>query len=242
VSTDHAIQVRGIKVQVVRKAIKNLHLGVYPPNGRVRVAAPRAVSNDAVRLAIIGKLGWINRMRRRFLAQPRQSKREMVSGESHYFLGRRYRLRVAEFDGQAAPTVVKRPSIIELNVRVGADTSRREAVLDTWYRERLREIAGPLMEKWQAELGVEVAAWGIKRMKTKWGACNAQARRVWLNLELAKSPLECIEYIVVHELVHLVTRHHDERFFSLMDRHLPSWRARREFLNSAPLTHVVWDK
>ncbi|MBE2254341.1 MAG: M48 family metallopeptidase [Myxococcus sp.] len=239
-STDHAIQVRGIKVQVVRKAIKNLHLGVYPPNGRVRVAAPKAVSNDAVRLAVIGKLGWIGRQRRKFLGQARQSRREMVSGESHYFLGRRYRLRVVEFEGSAAQGVKERPGIIELNVRVGAGTSGREAVLDAWYREQLREVAGLLMEKWQRKLGVEAADWGIKRMKTKWGACNADSRRVWLNLELVKSPPQCIEYIVVHELVHLVTRRHDERFFSLMDRHLPSWRARRELLNSAPLPHVVW--
>jgi predicted metal-dependent hydrolase len=239
-STEHAIQVRGIRVQVVRKAIKNLHLGVYPPNGRVRVAAPKAVSNDAVRLAVIGKLGWIGRQRRKFLGQARQSRREMVSGESHYFLGRRYRLRVVEFEGSAAQGVKKRPSIIELNVRVGAGTSSREAVLDAWYRQQLRDVAGALMEKWQRKLGVEAADWGIKRMKTKWGACNAQARRVWLNLELVKSPAECIEYIVVHELVHLVSRLHDERFFALMDRHLPGWRARRELLNSAPLRHMVW--
>lgn len=239
-STDHAIQVRGIKVQVVRKAIKNLHLGVYPPNGRVRVAAPMAVSNDAVRLAVIGKLGWIGRQRRKFLMQPRQSKREMVSGESHYFMGRRYRLRVMEFEGLAAQGVKKRPAVIELNVRAGAGTTSREAVLDAWYREKLREVAGPLMEKWQRKLGVEAADWGIKRMKTKWGACNAQAQRVWLNLELVKSPPECIEYIVVHELVHLVARRHDEQFFALMDRHLPAWRARRDRLNSQPLPHVAW--
>ncbi|MBK7862483.1 MAG: M48 family metallopeptidase [Archangiaceae bacterium] len=239
-STDHAIQVRGIKVQVVRKAIKNLHLGVYPPNGRVRVAAPMAVSNDAVRLAVIGKLGWIGRQRRKFLKQPRQSKREMVSGESHYFMGRRYRLRVIEFEGSAAQGVKKRPAIIELNVRAGAGTSSREAVLGAWYREKLREVAGPLIEKWQRKLCVEAADWGIKRMKTKWGACNAESRRVWLNLELVKSPPECIEYIVVHELAHLVARRHDERFFALMDRHLPGWRALRELLNSAPLAHVVW--
>lgn len=239
-STDHAIQVRGIKVQVVRKAIKNLHLGVYPPNGRVRVAAPKAISNDAIRLAVIGKLGWIGRQRRKFLGQPRQSKRELVSGESHYFLGRRYRLRVVEFEGSAAQGVKKRPAIIELNVRAGAGTSSREAVLDGWYREQLREVADALMEKWQRKLGVEAAEWGIKRMKTKWGACNAQARRVWLNLELVKSPPECIEYIVLHELLHLIARRHDDRFFALIEKHMPGWQGRRELLNSMPLPHVTW--
>lgn len=233
------MQVRGLKVQVVRKAIKNLHLGVYPPNGRVRVAAPMTVSNDAVRLAVIGKLGWIGRQRRRFLAQPRQSKRELVSGESHYFMGRRYRLRVVEFEGAAAQRVRLRPGIIELHVRTGALRSSREAVLDAWHREKLREVAGALMEKWQRKLGVE-ADWNIKRMKTKWGACNPASRRVWLNLELVRSPPACLEYIVVHELVHLMARRHDERFFALMDRHLPNWRARRELLNAVPLPHVVW--
>ncbi len=238
--TEHAITVRDIKVQVVRKTIKNLHLGVYPPNGRVRVAAPMAVSLQAVRLAVIGKLGWVNRQRRKFLAQARQSKREMVSGESHYFLGRRYRLRVVEFEGNAAQHVAKRPLAIELHVRSGAPTRLREAVLDDWYREQLREVALALMTKWQKKLGVEVSSWGIKRMKTKWGACNAKARRVWLNLELVKSPTECIEYIVVHELVHLLVRRHDDRFFAVMDRHLANWRSRRDLLNSLPLPHVEW--
>lgn len=239
-STEQALQVRGIKVQVLRKGIKNLHLGVYPPNGRVRVAAPLAVSNESVRLAVIGKLGWILRQRRKFLAQPRQSKREMVSGESHYFMGRRYRLHVVESEGSDAQGVKKRPTTIELNVRAGAGLAGRVAVLDAWYREQLREIAGALIEKWQQRLGVEVVDWGIKRMKTKWGACNADAGRVWLNLELVKSPPECIEYIVVHELVHLLARRHDERFFVLMDRHVPGWRARRDLLNSLPLAHVEW--
>jgi predicted metal-dependent hydrolase len=236
-STDDAIQVRGLRVKVVRKAIKNLHLGVYPPNGRVRVAAPMTVSNEAVRLAVIGKLGWISRQRRRFLAQPRQSKRELVSGESHYFLGRRYRLRVLESEGVVEQGVKVRPSVMELRVRAGAAHSRREAVLTDWYREQLRELAAPLIVKWERVLGVRVSSWGIRRMRTKWGTCNADARRVWLNLELAKVPRESIEYIVVHELVHLIARRHDERFFALMDRHLPNWRARRELLNTAPL---VW--
>ncbi len=241
-STDHAIQVSGIKVHVVRKPIKNLHLGVYPPYGRVRVAAPMTVSNDAVRLAVISKLGWIGRQRRKFLKQPRQSKREMVSGESHYFLGRRYRLRVVEFEGSATQSVRMQHSVIELRVRGGAGASSRRVVLEAWYRKQLRLVAGPLIEKWQRRLGVEAKDCGIKKMRTKWGACNGAARRVWLNLELVKCPVECIEYIVVHELAHLVVRRHDERFFALMDRHLPSWRARRDLLNSAPLPHALWSR
>lgn len=225
---------------MVRKAIKNLHLGVYPPNGRVRVAAPLRVSNDAVRLAVIEKLGWINRQRSKFARQPRQSKREMLSGESHYFLGRRYRLRVLEAEGRSRPVVTAQRARIDLVVVSGTSRGRRLQFLDDWYRSSLREIAGPLVEKWAAELGVEVAAWGIKKMKTKWGACNAGARRVWLNLELAKVPLDCIEYVVAHEVVHLLVQRHDERFQALLDRHLPAWRGRRDRLQAMPLPFVEW--
>src|SRR5262245_27997252 len=186
------ITVSGLQIQVVRKAIKNLHLGVYPPAGRVRVAAPLAMSDDAVRRAVSGKLGWIKRQRARFDAQPRQSVREMVSGESHYFLGRRYRLHVVEQIGPAK--VFLRTRILELSVRPGLDAKARERALHQWYRARLSELIPPLVAKWEGIIGVEVADWGIKKMKTKWGACNADARRIWLNLELAKKPLQCLEY------------------------------------------------
>jgi predicted metal-dependent hydrolase len=232
------ITVGGVRVQVFRKGIKNLHLGVYPPHGRVRVAAPLRVSDDAVRLAVIGKLGWIKRQRAKFEAQPRQSAREMVSGESHYFLGRRYRLRVVEREGP--PTVAVRSRFIELHVRPGQSKTQREVVLERWYRQQLKELIPPLIEKWQAVLGVMVAEWGVKKMKTRWGTCNAEAHRIWLNLELAKKPVQCLEYIVVHELVHLITRHHDERFMALMNKHLPQWQLHRQTLNAAPLSHSNW--
>jgi predicted metal-dependent hydrolase len=233
------ITVSGIQVSIVRKAIKNLHLGVYPPNGRVRVAAPLRVSDDAVRLAVIAKLGWIRRQRARFEAQIRQSEREMVSGESHYFLGRRFRLQVAHGDGRAR--VVMRPkSTLELHVQRGATAEQRNRVLLAWYRRELRKLIPPLLEKWQAVLGVQIDWWGIKRMKTRWGSCNAQARRVWLNLELAKKPALCLEYLVVHELAHLIERHHNDGFIAIMDKHLPQWRHYREELNSAPLAHETW--
>jgi hypothetical protein len=233
------IVVGGLPVQVVRKAIKNLHLGVYPPNGRVRVAAPLQVSDSAVGRAVIGKLGWIKRQRARFDAQARESAREMVSGESHYFLGRRYRLRVIEHNG-AGRVELRNRGILELYVRQQTDQRERERILQRWYRQHLRELIPPLLTKWAAVLGVQPADWGIKRMKTKWGACNADARRIWLNLELAKKPVQCLEYLVVHELMHLIERHHNDRFVSLMDRHLPNWRSRRQELNSAPLAHDTW--
>jgi len=233
------ITVSGLEVQVIRKAIKNLHLGVYPPNGRVRVAAPLRVSNEAVRLAVVGKLGWIRRQRSKFQEQTRESQREMVSGESHYFLGRRYRLRVIDHEG-AGRVVVRNRRTLELHVRRQSGQVERERVLQRWYREQLRELIPPLLTKWAVILGVQPAAWGIKRMKTKWGACNVDVKRIWLNLELAKKPAQCLEYIVVHEMTHLLERHHNDRFISLMDQHLPHWRLHRQELNAAPLAHDTW--
>ena len=233
------IRVSGLAVQIVRKDIKNLHLGVYPPNGRVRVAVPLRVSDDAVRLAVIGKLGWIKKQRATFEAQPRQSERDMVSGETHYFLGRRYRLRVVEHQ-RTGTVVIRSTSTLELHTRRESDAKARERVLQRWYRQRLRELVPPLLTKWEAILGVRASAWGIKRMKTRWGTCNVAAGRIWLNLELAKKPPSCLEYILVHEIVHLLERHHTDRFRQYMDRFMPQWRLHREELNRAPLSHESW--
>ena len=233
------LTVGGVRVSVVRKAIKNLHLGVYPPEGRVRVAAPLAISDAAVRIAVIGRLGWIKRQQAAFQNQAREPEREMVGGESHYFLGRRYRLQIVEMRG-AGRVVLRNRRTLELHVRPGLDAVQRRRILQRWYRERLREMVPPLLDKWQSVLGVEVAGWGIKKMKTKWGSCNARARRIWLNLELAKKSPDCLEYIFVHELTHFIERHHGDRFHALMDRHLPRWRAIRDELNSAPLAGDTW--
>lgn len=231
--------VGGIRVQIIRKPIKNLHLGVYPPDGRVRVAAPLAVTDAAVRLAVIGKLAWIKRQRARFQGQARESAREFISGESHYFRGRRYRLCVVEHD-RAGQVVLRNATTLELRVRPGTDRAGRQRVLHGWYRGHLRTVIPPLLARWEATLGVKAAGWGIKLMKTRWGACNVEARRIWLNLELAKKPVRCLEYILVHELVHLIERHHNDRFLAVMDQHLPQWRSYRQLLNSAPLGHADW--
>ena len=233
------IRVSGVPVEIVRKGIKNLHLGVYPPHGRVRVAAPLRVSDAAVRLAVVGKLGWIKRQRAKFEAQPRQSTREMVSGESHYFLGQRYRLRVVKYDGPAN-VVARNKSVIELHVRLESSAEHRELVLQRWYRQQLKDLIPPLLQKWQPVLGVQTNEWAVKKMKTKWGACNVKVRRIWLNLELAKKPVQCLEYIIVHELVHLLERHHNDTFVALMNKFLPQWKSRRSELNAAPLAHARW--
>ncbi len=198
-----------------------------------------AVSDDAVRLAVIGKLRWIKKQQAKFAAQLRQSEREMVTGESHYFLGRRYRLRVVENNGPSR-VMLRHRTTLELHVRRESGTIHRERLLQRWYRQRLRELVPPLLAKWEAILGVQARGWGIKKMKTKWGACSVDTGRIWLNLELAKKPVQCLEYLIVHELTHLIERHHNDRFIALMDRHLPHWRLYRYELNSAPLAHATW--
>ena len=233
------IDVRGTPIEVVRKDIKNLHVGVYPPNGRVRVAAPLRLDDDAVRLAVISRLGWIRRKQAEFEQQDRQSQREFVTGESHYFEGRRYRIDVTERDGP--PTVrLLNNTTMALSVRPGADRDKREAVLHRWYRRQLRDRLPALLAKWEPKVGVQIAEVRIRKMKTCWGTCNRDARRIWLNLELAKKPASCLEYIVVHEMVHLIERHHNDRFRDLMDRLIPQWRLHRDELNRAPLAHVDW--
>jgi len=233
------LTINNLRVEIVRKDIKNLHLGVYPPNGRVRVATPHRVNDDAVRLAVIAKLGWIKRQRARFDAQPRQSKREMVSGESHYLLGRRYRLNVIKHN-RPSKVALRKKTTIDLYVRPETSAAQRERLLRRWYREQLAALVPPLLDKWQPVLGVQVADWAIKKMKTRWGSCNAAARRIWLNLELAKKPVQCLEYIVVHELVHLLERYHNDKFIAMMNMFLPQWRSRRSELNAAPLGHAKW--
>jgi predicted metal-dependent hydrolase len=235
----HIIEIRGIPVEIVRKDIKNLHVGVYPPNGRVRVAAPFRLEKEAVRLAVVSRLGWIRRQQQNFQQQNRQSEREMVTGESHYYLGRRYRLDVNEHEG-ASSINIPNGTILQLRVRRGASRDVREAVLLRWYRRRLNEHLPGLLAKWKPKVGVEVADVRINKMKTRWGTCNRAAQRIWLNLELAKKPLSCLEYILVHEMVHLLERHHTDRFREQMDNLMPMWRLFREELNRAPLAHEDW--
>ena len=236
----HQISVSDVVVDVVRKDIKNLHLAVYPPDGRVRVAAPLLIDDEAVRLAVVSKLAWIKRQQDLFQSQDRQSAREYVSRESHYYWGDRYLLNVAYHD--APPQVVVRnKSTLDLFVRGGSNTAQRERVLQEWYRQRLKEAIPPLIAKWEPIIGVEIADWRVKRMKTKWGTCTIEARRIWLNLELVKKPPQCLEYIIVHEMVHLLERHHNDRFVAYMDEFMPQWRLFRGELNQAPLAYETWE-
>lgn len=232
------LTVSGIEVDVVYKDIKNLHIGVYPPIGRVRVAAPLRLDEDAVRLALVQRLPWIKQQRDRLQAADRQSLRDMVTGESHYVWGTRYRLKVIERPGRAHCELDG--DRLLLYVAPSTVTERRRELLDRWYREQLRRVIPEIIAKWEPTLDVTVPRWTIRRMKTKWGSCNRETGHIWFNMELAKKHPESLEYIAVHEMTHLLERGHGERFTKLMDSFIPDWRSRRDQLNDAPLAHEEW--
>lgn len=232
------LTVRGIEIDVVYKDIKNLHIGVYPPMGRVRVAAPERFDDSQVRLAVIRRLLWIKKQREQLRSADRQTQREMVTGESHYVWGIRRRLKVMERPGRGHIEV--QGDRLLLYVPEGSTGEERRAVLDRWYRAQLRHKLPVVIGEWERKLDVEVPKWSIRRMKTKWGSCNRETRHIWFNVELAKKHPDCLEYIVVHEMTHYLERNHGERFTSLMDSHMPDWRRRRDLLNAAPLAHEPW--
>lgn len=234
------ISVSGIPVEVVRKDIKNLHLGVYPPTGRVRVSAPLRLGDEAIRLAIVSRLRWIRTKQDNFRRQNRQSAREYITGESHYFRGRRYRLSVVEHSGASSGVQIANNSTIELRTPCGSNVRRRQATLERWYRQHLYEVLPAIVGRWEPVVGVKVREWRVKRMKTRWGTCNSSAQRIWVNLELIKKPPRSLEYVVVHELVHLLERSHNDNFRRLMDAAMPTWRLHRDELNRAPLAHEDW--
>lgn len=238
-ATNTTFHVLDIPVLVVRKPIKNMHLAVYPPEGRVRVSAPLRITDENIRLAIISRLKWIRKKQAIFAAQPRQSARKMITGESHYIFGRRYRLEVIERHGRHE-IVVKNNTTLQLFVRPRASVESRKKVLNEWYRQQLKIRIPGLLSQWQPIIGKQVDDWGVKKMKTRWGSCNISKRRIWLNLELAKKPVECLEYVLVHELVHLHERYHNDRFKGFMDQFLPQWRSCRDTLHHAPLGHEHW--
>ena len=224
---------------VVRKAIKNLHLAVLPPTGKVRVSSPLHMKDDAIRSLIATRIPWIRKQRAKFAAQERETPREYLSGETHYVLGRPHRLEVVYEDSPPSARVKGKNRIV-LKVRRNSSPVRREEVLMEWYRNELRVILEELLPTWQKRIGVAVGSWGIKRMKTRWGTCNQKAGRIWLNLELVKKPLACIEYVVVHELLHLLEKKHNDRFVALMTKHVPKWRNLKEELNRFMLSHEEW--
>lgn len=232
------LTVRGIDVDVIYKDIKNLHIGVYPPLGRVRVAAPERLDDEQVRLAVIQRLPWIKRQREQLKAAPRQTEREMVTGESHYVWGLRKRLKVVERPGRTHLEVDGDRLVLYTPSSTTAE--QRRAALDQYHRQQLREAIPGVIDTWEQKLEVSVPKWTIRRMKTKWGSCNRETRHLWFNVELAKKHPDCLEYIVVHEMAHYFERNHGERFTKLMDKYLPDWRSRRDSLNGSPLAQEEW--
>lgn len=228
----------GLRVEVTRKAVKHVHLSVLPPVGRVRVTAPERMPLDTIRLFVVSKLTWIRAQQRKLQAQERETPREFLNKESHHLWGKRYLLEVVRAD--AAPLVSLTPRKLQLHVRPGSDQAKCEEVLDAWYRQQVRDAVPGLLAKWEPMLAVKTRRVFVQRMKTKWGSCTPDLGYIRLNTDLAKKPVECLEYILVHELVHLLEPTHNERFVALMDLYLPNWQQLRAQLNRLPVRHEDW--
>jgi len=233
------IELGDIKVDVVFKDIKNVHLSVHPPNGRVRIAAPTRMSLETVRVFAISKLSWIRQQQEKILAQERETPREYLDRESHYIWGKRYLLDVVEENTR--PEVVLLHGKMILRVRPGTDESRRQDIVEEWYRAQLKQAVTLLLPKWEPLIGVKVERLFVQRMKTKWGSCTPKSGNIRLNTDLAKKPRECLEYVLVHEMVHILEPTHNARFVSLMDSFVPKWQFYREAINRLPVRHEHWD-
>ena len=232
------IQLGDITVDVIRKKIKNLHLSVYPPTGAVRISAPERLDLDTIRVFALSKLAWIKKHQKKQLEQARETRRDFIDRESHYVWGRRYLLKVVE--QESPPTVYLEHSRMVLSVRPGADIAKKQEVVDAWYRERLKEALPDLICKWEKIMGVTVTSCTVRKMKTRWGSCTPATGRIRINTDLAKKPPECLEYIVVHEMAHLLEPTHNKRFVSLMDGFVPKWRLYQKELNQLPVRHEDW--
>jgi len=227
-----------ISVEVVKKDIKNIHLSVYPPTGTVRISAPLRMNLDTIRVFAISRLGWIKKQQQKLKKQEREAPRNYLDRESHYLWGKRYLLKVVEED--AAPRVELKHKKIILQVRSETSRDKKKAILEEWYRERLKEAIPTLIAKWEKLMNVKVKRFFVRRMKTKWGSCNPSNKSIRLNTELAKKLPDCLEYIVVHEMAHLREPTHNSRFIALMDSVMPKWEFYREMLNRSPLRHESW--
>jgi predicted metal-dependent hydrolase len=227
-----------ITIDVMLKDIKNVHLSVYPPAGRVRISAPKRMKLDIVRVYAISKLGWIKQQQKRIRLQEREAPREYLDRESHYVWGKRYLLKTLEEMGP--PSVDLKHSTMVLRIRPTSNREQRDAAISQWYREQIKAAASRLIPKWEPLIGVSVERFFVQHMKTRWGSCNEFTSSIRLNTDLAKKPRECLEYIVVHEMVHLLEPTHNANFVSLMDRFMPQWRLRREQLNELPVRHEMW--
>lgn len=228
-----------LEVDTVKKDIKNIHLGVYPPNGRVRIAAPTKTTDDTLQMLVASKKTWIYKQKAKFEKQERQTKREYVSGESHYFMGNRYLLNIIETN--SSPKVeIKRKAHINMYIKPGTSTEKREKIMEKFYRSELQKQIPILTSKWEKITKIKVKEFRIKKMKTRWGSCSQKNNRIWINLELAKKPLHCLEYIMVHEITHLIEKNHTAKFRRTMDSFMPQWTQYKEELNKSALPYSKW--
>lgn len=233
----HQINLGNINIDIIAKDIKNVHLAVLPPLGRVRISAPKRMNLETIRMFAITKLSWIKRQQSKMLKQEREGVKNYVNRESHYFLGKRYLLKVVEVNYK--PTVLLNHSNIVLNIKPNFSPEQRQILLQEWYRNQLKEVSLKMIKKWEKKMNVKVEDLKIRKMKTRWGSCNQESKKIHLNLELAKKPLHCLEYIIVHEMVHLLERKHGERFVACMNKFLPNWRSCKEGLTLLPIFNYV---
>ena len=233
-----AIRLGEVTITVTRKAIKHVHLSVHPPGGRVTLVAPIRTRQEVARAYAVSRLGWIREQQARLRAQAREAPRRYVTRESHSVWGKRYLLTVLEREQK--PSVAMDHRRITLTVRPGSDRARREDVMHAWHKALLHTEVPRLIRKWEPRLGVKVTAYFLQRMKTKWGSCTHAAQHIRLNTELVKKPKDLLEYVIVHEMLHLIAPTHSERFIALMTRHYPSWREARAELNELPLAAQAW--
>lgn len=232
------IQLGELVITLTRKDIKNVHLSVHPPRGRVTLVVPRSTRPEVARAYAISKLAWIRAQQAKLLGQARETPRQYVERESHSLWGRRYLLSIVERDEKPSVRLTHRR--ITLTVRPGSSAAKRAEVLHEWHKSLLHQTVPDLIAKWEPKLGVKVSAYFLQRMKTKWGSCNQRAGSIRLNTDLAKKPKDLLEYVVVHEMLHLLEKTHNERFVLMLSRHYPTWREARAELNELPLTAEVW--
>ena len=233
------IQVGEIPITVTLKDVRNVHLSVHPPDGHVTLVAPNSTRLDVARAYAISKLGWIREQQHNLKNQARETVRQFIERESHYLWGRRYLLTVVYRD--AKPSVTLDHKRITLTVRPGSDVEERAKVFHDWHKSLLHEVVPSLIQKWEAKLGVEVTNYYLQRMKTRWGSCNHQANHIRINTELVKKPKDLLEYVIVHEMAHLLEPTHSDLFVAILDEHFPTWREARVELNELPLSAESWN-
>jgi predicted metal-dependent hydrolase len=240
IETIHKLQVADYEIDVVRKDIKNLHLSVHPPTGRIRIATPLRINDNAVRMYALTKLSWIKKHIKKHESQSRETRRDYVYRETHYFQGRPFLLNIVPHSGTPF-VVLDSHHQLHLHVKKNATREQKEKAMNIWYRSELKKIVPGIINKWEEKMDLKVEAYSIIKMIRRWGTCSIEKRTIRLNLELAKKPVNCLEYVIVHEMVHFLERRHNDNFVAHLDKYLPTWRMRRDELNEAMLGYVDWE-